>query len=94
MKEQFIPYEDAMALKALGFNEKCFAMYRYNKSLRIGKIGEPLEYVKNSYGAGKKCDGIAAPLWQQAFEWIKKEYGISINNTSNITSLKNLINNI
>jgi hypothetical protein len=33
MKNEFIPYEQALALKELGFNEECFAMFQKNKKI-------------------------------------------------------------
>jgi hypothetical protein len=33
MNKEFIPYEQALALKELGFNEPCFAMYQKNKKI-------------------------------------------------------------
>jgi hypothetical protein len=31
--KEFVPYEEALALKELGFNEPCFAMWQKNKKL-------------------------------------------------------------
>jgi len=33
MNKEFIPYEEALALKELGFNEECFGMYQKNKKI-------------------------------------------------------------
>ena len=33
MNKEFIPYEQALELKELGFNEECFGMYQKNKKI-------------------------------------------------------------
>lgn len=75
MEKQFIPYEEALALKELGFNELCFAQYVANDKthpveLKVG-YGDTLnaKYVKAK--ATRLC---TAPLYQQAFDWLRKNY--------------------
>ena len=75
MENEFIPYEQALALKELGFEEDCLSFYDpHNKNLYI--VGNPLNYnfistlpeilkVKNP-----KARDISAPLYQQAFRWL------------------------
>ena len=80
MKKEFIPYQQALALKELGFNEPCYATYSSNdKKL----TGFPLEDME-----GKPCNAldykwqnskihftnITAPLYQQAFRWFREKY--------------------
>jgi len=61
IKNEFIPYEEAIALKELGFDEPCGAIYRH------GRIYYLLTFsVINSI----KQSVIAAPLYQQAFRWL------------------------
>jgi hypothetical protein len=35
MNKEFIPYEQALALKELGFDKPCFAMYQKNKKIWV-----------------------------------------------------------
>ena len=50
MKKEFIPYQQALALKELGFNEPCYATYSSNdKKL----TGFPLEDME-----GKPCNAL------------------------------------
>ena len=66
MKEkEFIPYEQALALKELGFNEPCFGYYNYNGS-HFFKY-KPKTDDKNL---------TKAPLYQQAFRWFREKYNI------------------
>ncbi len=68
MEEQFIPYEQALALKGLGFNEPNLGSWMgYN-------ISEPNLVLRGTM-TGKNWDVICgAPLWQQAFDWFRNEH--------------------
>ena len=76
MNKEFIPYEQALELKELGFNELCLFYYGDNESLRIYHQSEISE------------DLIGAPLYQQAFRWFREKYGLyyKIHGYSNNTS--------
>jgi hypothetical protein len=67
MQTEFIPYEQALELKELGFDEECLAYY-FNKKLSFGS--------RASYG-----EVIESPLYQQAFRFFrdKKLSDASIN---------------
>ena len=58
MKREFCSYEQALALKELGFDEECFAYY-YNKELSFG--------ARVAYG-----EVIESPLKQQVFRWFRE----------------------
>ena len=64
MKEQFVPYEIANILKEKGFDEPCFGYYQ-NNELIINAL--------SNYELDKYKLGIAAPLWQQAINWLKSK---------------------
>lgn len=81
MNNEFIPREQAMEMKALGFDEPCLTSYGIDYELMsIWKVedeftpsiklkDEPIgSYVQNSvhFHLSNWC---AAPLWQQAFRW-------------------------
>jgi hypothetical protein len=69
MKKEFIPYEQALALKELGFDEPCLASYE----TAFGKgIDFELGYIIN----GPK-NYVLAPLYQQAFRWFREKYNIN-----------------
>ena len=65
MEKEFIPYEQALALKELGFDEPCLAIYSF-KDLRIGIFSN----LSSAYNT------ILAPLYQQAFRWFREKYDI------------------
>lgn len=79
MNKEFVPYEIALAMKELGFdNVKCLAVYYgdYTKEERDWEFGDADGFVLNStltqYYAQKAFkNGILAPLYQQAFRWFR-----------------------
>jgi hypothetical protein len=65
--KDLIPYEQALALKELGFDEPCFGWFT-NSYLRIGSV------VENKHVQGE--DETLAPLFQQAFRWFREKQEI------------------
>lgn len=65
MTKEFVPYEEALALKELGFNEECFAHWGNVQKLNF------INY-KNEYA--DQLGWIAAPLYQQAFRWFREKH--------------------
>ena len=62
MEKEFIPYEQALILKELGFDEPCFGWYASDKSLIK-------DYVIKMH--------LKAPLYQQAFRWFREKYNLT-----------------
>jgi hypothetical protein len=79
MKKEFIPYEQALALKELGFDEPCLKGYTEgnNRYYLSGLSDIPLPNSHWMYtsddgkGRDKTC---AAPLYQQVFRWFRENY--------------------
>ena len=69
MKKEFIPYEQALALKELGFDEPCVAFY-YGQLNRL-EIG--FNWLNESCKNSLLDEIISAPLYQQAFRWFRKK---------------------
>ena len=86
MKNNFIPYEQALELKELGFNEDCFAYYRLNTWDAYFKPAKMELFLHHCYG-DDHGHGVNAPLWQQAFEWFRKKYYFNICNLIDFTFL-------
>jgi len=63
MEKEFIPYEQALALKELGFNEDCFGWYNWT--------GKDLSLTNNSY---VDINPTPAPTFSQAFRWFREKY--------------------
>ena len=75
MEKEFVPYELALRMKQLGFDEPCFAYY-YTLNGRDWKFAEKTEYYKldDNMNIGGKFT-ISAPLFQQAFRWFREKHG-------------------
>ena len=65
MNKEFVTYEQAVALKELGFDEFCFAYYKDIKGEKV--------LLDDSMNFDGECD---APLYQQAFRWFREKHGI------------------
>jgi hypothetical protein len=87
MNNEFISYEQALALKELGFDEPCLGrFYTKPKSKMFGIDEKGRNYpIKNTY---KKLytlgedfvlnddNVINAPLYQQVFRWFREKYNL------------------
>lgn len=72
MTEQFIPYEQALKLKDLGFDELCFTCYSNNGLLyRSDDWAYGFESQDINPNKNQSC---LAPLWQQAFDWFREKH--------------------
>ena len=65
MKREFIPYELALELKELGFNEPCLASYNH-----AGKRLDIREYINHGEYT------VLAPVYSQAFRWFREKHGL------------------
>jgi len=75
MEKEFIPYQEALELKQLGFDEPCFTYYKNDQ------LSDILELVKNSEMTNvnnESDDYISAPTYSQAFRWFREKYGLCI----------------
>ena len=71
MENEFIPYEQALALKELGFDEPCLAKYiKYGEDVIENYNQFSVYFIENLENTS-----ILKPLYQQAFNdsWIKIE---------------------
>lgn len=82
MKDQFVPYEESLDLKEIGFNEPCFANYYSKTKELIPYRGYPNEgdedtnFSTTINSSHTNYVWITAPLWQQAFDWFRKVHGL------------------
>lgn len=79
MEKEFIKYEQALALKDLGFDEPCLAYYlcsflKDNFQIKYGITNENLlKYDKDNKHR------VSAPLYQQGFRWFREKYNFDLN---------------
>jgi hypothetical protein len=66
MNKEFIPYEQALELKQLGFDEHCLASYEtaFGKGIDF-ELGYIIDGPRNY---------VLTPLYQQAFRWLRYKH--------------------
>jgi hypothetical protein len=67
LQDIFIPYEESLELKELGFNEKCLAFHwqkSISRGLFIGVPNEKYDIIINS------------PTWEQSFKFFREKYNL------------------
>lgn len=66
MTKEFVPYQEALELKQLGFDEPCFGLYAPpSKTIFL-----------HHYGLLSAKEQVLAPLYQQAFRWFRENYNL------------------
>jgi hypothetical protein len=75
MDKEFIPYEQAITLKELGFDEPCFGYYNGQDNY----IGEEGKMNSNCNKLGMHGAYCTAPLYQQAFRWFREKHKLVFN---------------
>ena len=88
MEKEFIPYEQALALKELGFDEPCFGYYVDGElrgiNLGIQELGGVEPYyqrfgfhtLSNHNIDNQKKIVVTAPTFSQVFRWFREKYGL------------------
>ena len=66
MEKEFVKYEQALALKELGFDEPCFGYYR--------NYGTNKFYIEFIHRLPERFRSTKAPLYQQAFRWFREKH--------------------
>jgi hypothetical protein len=81
MNKEFIPYEQALALKELGFDEPCFGRYYYKESYPMLNPNSGETELVFEFGQYIKQTEITilAPLHQQVFRWFREKYDLDIS---------------
>jgi hypothetical protein len=84
MDKEFIPYEESLVLKELGFDEPCYGYYGSHQ-VYFWIVKTPGHYDNDN-------NALPAPLYQQAFRWFREKYEyiphVFMNSTSGRYSWK------
>ena len=79
MNKEFVPYEQSLALKELGFDEICFCYYLYHdikvRSKELQTVYSPgiVDIAVKPVSTGNFY-AFKAPLYQQAFKWFREKH--------------------
>jgi hypothetical protein len=84
MEKEFVPYDMALRLKNLGFDEPCLATYvkseflGYPETTFCLSVKENIEagHTKNSNHFIALPDCASAPTFSQAFRWFREKFGL------------------
>jgi len=68
MEKEFIPYELALELRQLGFDEPCLAYWDDDKVFNLNE-----EYLK---GTDMDSTWLTAPTYSQAFRWFREKHNL------------------
>ena len=72
MNIEFVPYEQSLELKELGFDEPCLGVYYESTTFYIYTKSKG---VKNSDKTSQSWV-FTAPLYQQSFRWFREKYNL------------------
>jgi hypothetical protein len=76
MKTEFIPYEQALALKELGFDEECFGRYLTEEAWKLDLTPKSFKIKECQNSKCSEFD-LSAPTFSQVFRWFREKYNIS-----------------
>jgi hypothetical protein len=68
MEKEFVPYEEALALKQLGFDEPCLSYWDDDKVFELNP-----EFLK---GSEMDSTWLTRPTFSQAFRWFRDNHGL------------------
>ena len=93
MKNEFVPYDIALSMKGLGFNEPCIAWWFKERLLMLGQYentfpAEEIEVENNNIEIKRQdfdsddqfkdyLKSCSAPLYQQAFRWFREKHNLT-----------------
>jgi hypothetical protein len=69
MNKEFIPYEEALELKQLGFQERCFGHYWEN----LFYFRTTFHHPSTMPNSPESC---LTPTYSQAFRWFREKYNL------------------
>jgi hypothetical protein len=88
MDKEFIPYTEALALKELGFDESCFAIWSGIDELNFS-VTDTIRLYSSAFSINGNQSSkfyindfnslrVAAPTFSQAFRWFREKYDIQL----------------
>ena len=77
MNKEFIPYEQALELKELGFEATPLGGFKQDAVFYYEK-GELYYDYRPMYSSTAHEGQILAPLYQQAFRWFREKYNLDV----------------
>jgi hypothetical protein len=79
MNKEFAPYEEALSLKELGFDEPCFGYYQENRGKVIIENSGLITNSNFTKILSETKFRLVAPLYQQAFKFFREKHDLDYN---------------
>jgi hypothetical protein len=84
----FVPYQIALDMKSIGFNEPCFGCYFHNNKNLVEYNPDGIPFNHNN-----RNSRISSPTYSQCFKWFRQKYGLMhIINPYDFTAEINYLN--
>lgn len=79
MENEFVGYDEALVLRELGFNNPCIGLYEIKSRELVPRTGLTIDWF-NDTDDNSNIDSwkMSAPLYQQAFKFLREKYGYDI----------------
>ena len=74
MEKEFVPYQQALVLKELGFDEPCFAFYEEDTNKLVTFHTDSYQKVIGHICLDRQVN---APTFSQTFRWFREKYQVS-----------------
>jgi len=83
IEREFVPYQQSVDMKELGFDEPCFGFYNYKGEIRRytnfdGELND-FQTLKNSEITLGELSFCTLPTYSQAFRWFRENYKLHQN---------------
>jgi len=82
----FLPYNESLELKRLGFDERCYKEYHNGLLLNNSTDEESTNSESEELYSGDSV--ISAPLYQQVFRWFDEKFNVSVSFNDGLYSYK------
>lgn len=81
MEKEFVPFQTAKKLRAIGFDESCCAFYEEERVVtKPEMVDDKDQYRVSGWRTCKNSEVpthyFAAPTFSQAFRWFREKYGL------------------
>lgn len=76
-KEDFIPYEQAMQMHDLGYDDNAYYYYHLCNTPELKDIYMADWFLHTALAFNSGCPTIPAPLYQEAFRWFRQKHHLT-----------------
>lgn len=74
LEKDFVPYQEALELKQLGFDEPCFSYY--NKEVNCNLCWKSNSVEPYNHNDATKYDSLSAPTFSQCFRFFRERFDL------------------